>query len=65
MTMHLASYLANNWGTCAVSHCRCRCSRPKCTCGGGTWLGVACPDWTPCGATNYAELKVWQAEAWE
>ena len=60
--MDLPRYLQENYGVCeavhnGVSHCRCRCSRPGCDCGGVGWLGTCCSDWKPFNVQNFDELR--------
>jgi hypothetical protein len=48
--LQLADYLADNYGRCRVTPCLCR-ER-------GRWLGRRCPEWVPCGARNWAEMRI-------
>jgi hypothetical protein len=48
MSGGLADYLADNYGRCRAQRCICRERQ---------WLGRACPDWIPSGATNWIELR--------
>lgn len=45
-----ASYLANNYGYCALTPCHCLVR-------GAGWLGTACLHWVPTTAKTWAELK--------
>jgi hypothetical protein len=47
----LADYLADHYGQCRqLGACSCRAQ--------GRWLGRRCPEWVPCGATNWAEFQI-------
>lgn len=35
----LPAYIADNYGKCSITPCRCRAA--------GRWLGTSCPWWTP------------------